>query len=143
MDSQPLTMSTPAAAFPTGARAETQTSSVERVMLLILVLTVAATCLLTSGGQGAEEGHVAWGRNSILHVITDLTNLTYQFPTARGTEVKWLTQAAGAAAALVCAAAAWFLRTRSDLDALPSTSSPPPARPLSWLTGMSPGTAAQ
>ncbi len=138
-----MTSSAPAPALASSPPADEPTSGVEQVMLLILALTLASTCLLTSAGEGAEEGHVPWGRNSILRVITDLTNLTHQFPTARGTEVKWLTQAAGAAAALVCAAAAWFLRTRRDPDAEPFRPEPLPPRPFAWLRGMSPSTAAQ
>lgn len=112
-------------------------------MLLILTLTLATTCLLTSAPAGiTEAGSQPWSRNSILRIITELTNLDYQYPTARGTEVKFYTQSLGAAAVLICAAGAWFLRTKGDPDEEPLV---PPAspKPFSWLRGFSPVVWAQ
>jgi O-antigen ligase len=121
-----------------------QKGVLQRAMLLILALTLATTCLLTSAPAGiTEAGSKPWNRNSILRIITELTNLDYQFPTARGTEIKFYTQGLGAAAVLICAVGAWFLRTRGDLDEEPSSLPVEAPRSFSWLKGISPVVWAQ
>src|SRR5262245_21615041 len=68
-------------------RAPVESGVLQRTMLLILALTVASTCLLSSAPEGSEAGARPWGRNSVLRVLTTLTNLDYQFPTRHGSEI--------------------------------------------------------
>jgi O-antigen ligase len=91
-------------------------STPELVMLVVVGLTLAGNCLLVSAGEGVEAGHQAWRPGSVLRVVTELMTLNHQYPTARGVEIKWFIQGLGAAAALVVACAAWFLRSRREQE---------------------------
>ena len=84
----------------------------ERLMVVVFVATLAATCWLISSGPGVEAGHIPWRPGSILRAITGLMALDFQYPTLRGVEVKWLVQGLGAAFALMAGMAGWFLASR-------------------------------
>jgi len=88
----------------------------EHVLLGVLTVTLAACCWLISAGPGVEEGHQPWRTGSVLRVLTNLMALDFQYPTSRGTEIKWLIQGLGAAAALLVGAAAWYANTRQDAE---------------------------
>lgn len=93
-------------------------------MLVLIALSLTGCCLLISSGQGGEAGHRAWRQNSVLRVITELMTLNYQYPTPRGTAVKWLAQDLGAAAVLMAASIGWFLRSRREEDVPPTGGEP-------------------
>jgi len=83
-------------------------------MLVALGITIAACCWLISAGPGVEDGSQPWQPGSMLRVLTTLMALDFEYPTPRGTEVKWLIQGLGAAAALLVGVAAWFASTRRN-----------------------------
>lgn len=87
-------------------------------MLVILGLALGGCFLLVSAPRGTEAGHVAWRSGSVLRVITELMALSFEYPTRTGTEVKWLAQNLGAAAALLAVVIGWFLRTRPEEESL-------------------------
>lgn len=124
----------------------------DRIMIVIVTLTVATTCFLISSSEGTEVGHQPWSQGSILQLLAELMAMNYQYPTARGVEIKWLTHGLGAAVALLVAAAAWFLATRREDESFVATTASPPNRkirspdghPRSTLaSALSPATAAQ
>jgi len=90
----------------------------EQAMLVVLALTLAGSCWLLSASPGTEEGHIPWRSQSILRVITTLMALSFEYPTRRGTEIKWLVAGLGAAAALVVAGLAWYRTAREDRSEL-------------------------
>src|SRR5262249_14342455 len=49
-----------------------------------------------------------------LRFITEWMAMSFEYPTRRGVEVKWLVQGLGAAAILFACALDWFARTRRD-----------------------------
>lgn len=73
------------------------------VMLILLALTLAGSCLLTSGPQATLEGAKDWHEESPLRAIVHVLNLNYSQTTAQGVAVKSLVLGLGASvAALVC-----------------------------------------
>jgi len=102
-------------------------STHECVMLGVLTVTIAACCWLISAGQGMEEGHQPWRTGSVLRVLTNLMALDFEYPTSRGTEIKWLIQGLGAAAALLVGAVAWYANTRRDAEEAGELARPPDA----------------
>ena len=88
----------------------------ERVMIVVLAITLATTCWLISAGRGTEEGHRAWRAGSALRIVTNLMALDFEYPTRRGSEIKWLTAGLGSAAAVLVAGAACYRRTRRRDD---------------------------
>ena len=88
----------------------------ERVMIVVLAITLAATCWLISAGRGTEEGHRAWRAGSALRIVTNLMALDFEYPTRRGSEIKWLTAGVGSAAAILVAGVVCYRRTRRDDD---------------------------
>ncbi len=100
----------------------------DRIMVWIVILVIAGCCWLISGQQGAEAGHVPWRAGSVLRTVTTLMALNFEYPTRSGAEVKWLIQGLGAAAAMLVAAAAWYVRRRprgSEEDAEGSSAHQP------------------
>ena len=80
---------------------------VHAVMLCLLAVTLAGSCLLTSGPQATLEGAKDWQEESPLRAIVHVLNLNYTQTTAQGVAVKSLVLGLGAAlAALVCGAGA-------------------------------------
>ncbi len=123
-------------------------TTLDRVMLAVVVITLAGSCLLISSGRGTEVGHRPWGPNSILRIAAQLLTFNYQYPTQRGVEVKWLVEGLGAAAALLAVAVAWYTRTgRHDeggaAGSVEPVSADEPAGPAGVLSEMTPATAAQ
>ena len=120
----------------------------ERLLLLVVGLTVAAALLLVSAGMGTEEGHRPWQPGSVLQFVTRLLNFDYAYPTPRGASVKRLAAALGAGAALVIAALMWCRRHSPRSDAAPETApaanaeTPAPKRKR-WHETLSPAEAAQ
>lgn len=108
------------------AELERQMRPYQRWLVVMVIATVGATCLLVSAGHGAKEGTLAWGPNSLLRVLVEMLNFNYAFPTPRGNDVKWLAQGLGAAAAVMTAGVLWYVRTgrrREDSDAALATES--------------------
>ncbi len=99
-------------------------STPDRVLLAIIVLTLAGTCFLISAAPGSEAGQQPWSEGSVLRVVAELMAFNYEFPTRRGVEIKWLVHGLGAAAAVIAAVGAWFARTR-DPDEPLQTAAPP------------------
>ncbi|UCD29087.1 MAG: O-antigen ligase family protein [Planctomycetota bacterium] len=89
-------------------------TTLERVMIAIVAVTLVSSCLLISSVEGMEAGHQPWKPGSILRIITELMSFNYNYPTPRGVEIKWLIQGLGAAAALLAGAVAWYLRVRGQ-----------------------------
>lgn len=116
-------------------------------MITIIIVTLAAGCLLISARAGGEAGQRPWQPDSALRVITELMTLNHQYPTPRGTEIKWLVQGLGAAAAALAAAYAWTIRTRREEDDWPTPDSPrvseSPGGLRASLSAMAPASAAQ
>ncbi len=111
-------------------------STLERCLVAILAVALAATCGLISAGHGVKQGYRAWKSDSVLRIIVELLNFNYQYPTIRGVEIKWLVQGLAAAAALSAVTIAWFNRSRrleqdSELD-IPQAEAPRPEK-RSWL----------
>lgn len=84
------------------------------IMVWLVVVTIAGCCWLISSDQGGDgqEVHKAWRPGSVLRAITTVMALNFEYPTRRGSEVKWLVQGLGAAAALLVAVTAWYVRRR-------------------------------
>ena len=97
---------------PEAPKADRPQSLHERAMIAIVIVTLAGCCWLLCPPPGAEEGHIPWRPGSALRALTTLMALNFEYPTHRGTDVKWLIQGFGAAAALLVAAAAWYVRHR-------------------------------
>lgn len=103
----------------------------DQALLVVLLVGIGASCLLISAGRGVEAGHRPWRPGSLLKPVAELMALDYQFPTARGAEVKWLAQGLTAAAAVLAVTVAWFHRTRRAEDDPPPLEDPAsPAQPL-------------
>ncbi|NLU21852.1 MAG: O-antigen ligase family protein [Phycisphaerae bacterium] len=96
------------------APAKPALSAMERVMLVILGVTLAAGCFLISSRHHPEAGQRPWRAGSILQPITQLMSLNFEYPTTRGTEIKWLVQGLGVAAALMAAIVGWYVWTRPE-----------------------------
>lgn len=130
--------------------AERQMRPYHRWLVAMVVLTLGSTCLLVSAGHGAKEGTQPWAYNSMLRAVVEMLNFQYAYPTTRGTEVKWLTQGLGAAAALMTAGLVWYVRTgrRREEEELARLSQPEassetsPSEPAGAIP-ISPVTAAQ
>ncbi|NLX13100.1 MAG: O-antigen ligase family protein [Phycisphaerales bacterium] len=88
--------------------------TLERFIVAILAVTLAATCFLISAGHGVKQGYQAWRSDSVLRILVELLNFNYQYPTLRGVEIKWLAQGLGAAAIILAVTLAWFSRSRRD-----------------------------
>ncbi len=121
----------------------------ERLLLLVLGLTVTGAMLLISAGKGVEDGHQSWKPGSALHFITRLMNFDYAYPTPKGTSVKRLAAGVGSAAALVIAALMWARRHSPRAFVPPGRDAawtaevapaPPPGR---WYDMLSPAEGAQ
>jgi len=84
----------------------------EKVIIVIIVVTLGAGCLLISSAQGYEAGHQPWKPGSVLKIIAEIMALNYEYPTPRGVEIKWLTQGLGAAAVLLAITVGWYVRAR-------------------------------
>lgn len=96
---------------PDSDELERQMRPYHRWLVVLVVLTVGAACLLISAGHGTKEGMRPWTQGSLLRLLVELLNFNYAYPTPRGNDVKWLAQGVGAAAALVTAAVMWYMRT--------------------------------
>lgn len=110
------------------------------ILVLIVAVTLAATCWLVSAAQGTEAGHRPWGPRSVLRIVAETMAMQFQYPTRRGVEVKWLTQGLGAAVLLSAAAILWFAGTRRDEETRDSSAAMAPPgqvglmkRPLPWV----------
>jgi hypothetical protein len=120
----------------------------ERLLLIVLALTLGAAMLLISAGRGSEEGQVPWKPGSALHLVTRLLNFDYAFPTIRGVAVKRLAAGAGAAAAMFITALAWARRHGPRPAVLPEPAEPvadrpEPREPKRWKATLSAVDAAQ
>jgi O-antigen ligase len=124
----------------------------EKLLLIVLALTVGAAMLLVSARKGTEEGHRPWQPGSTLHVVTRLLNFDAAYPTVKGVAVKRLARGLGAAAALVIAAAFWYGRHRRPADAdvpigveasTPAEPAPAPGADGQKRRMITPGDAAQ
>lgn len=113
----------------------------DRLLIFVLVLTVAATCLLISADDTRTKmGTVAWSPNSALRVVVELMAMGYEYPTRSGGEIKWLAQHLGAVVMAAVVAVAWFVRSRRDEEDEPSAASS--ERTSSW-SRITPVDAAQ
>lgn len=108
----PLTAPEPTSPADLGEPQAEGRSLHDRIMVWIVILTIAGCCWLISGQQRAEAGHKPWRPGSVLRTVTTLMALNFEYPTRSGAEVKWLIQGLGAAAAMLVAAAAWHVRRR-------------------------------
>lgn len=125
-----------------------RTTFEDRLLLIVLAVTLAAAMLLISAGRGVEEGHRPWQPGSTLHFVTRLLNFDYAYPTPKGVTVKRLAGGAGAAAALIIAAAMWCRRHSPRTAWLspfaePSAETAPRADTKPWHTALSAVDAAQ
>ncbi|MEP0841261.1 MAG: O-antigen ligase family protein [Phycisphaerae bacterium] len=85
----------------------------ERVVTVIAVAGLAASCwLISSGGGRSEEGAIPWRPGSLLQMLTQMMALNFEHPTARGYEVKWLTQGLAGMAGLLAGVIGWFVSAR-------------------------------
>ncbi len=90
-------------------------ASLDRLLIVILVLALASTCLLVSAAEGGTKlGYRPWREGSVLHALVTLLAMNYQYPTRSGTEVKWLAQGLGSAGLILAVCAGWFVRTRRE-----------------------------
>ncbi len=96
-----------------GSEVRTGLSVIDRVMIAIVTVTLLTTCLLISAPHGTKTGYQEWRFESILRSVTELLNFNYSFPTASGSEIKWLTHGLGTAAVVLAAAIMWFTRSRN------------------------------
>ncbi|HPZ98366.1 MAG TPA: O-antigen ligase family protein, partial [Phycisphaerae bacterium] len=80
-------------------------------LVVLVVLTLGASCLLISARHGTKDGAVPWAPNSILRIVVEILNFNYACPTLRGDDVKWLAQGLGAAAALATAGFMLYVRS--------------------------------
>lgn len=107
-------------------------SVLDRVIVVIVGLTLATTCLFISAGRSYETktGYQDWRVDSVLRSVTELLNFNYLYPTISGAEVKWLTHGLGIAALVIAATVAWFTRSRRDgtEDIGADAETPQPAR---------------
>jgi len=91
----------------------------EKLLVVLLGLTVAASLLLISAAPGVEEGHLPWRPGSVLHFLTRLLNFDGQYPTPNGDGVKRLAQGIGSAAAVALAGLMWYRRHTPAQSILP------------------------
>lgn len=98
------------------------------IMVVLVIGVLFGNNFLTSSGQGAIERSVAWSPNSLLRSVTELLNLSYQFATPTGAEVKDLIFGVGAALAVLVGVIA-FLFGRSSDEGLPTPQAEPPPAP--------------
>ncbi len=122
-----------------------QSRTIDRWMVAIVVLTLGGVCLLISAAAGTKQGMQPWSPNSALRVVVQLMNLNDAYPAPRGVAVKWLAQGVGAAAAILAAVFAWYMRAKSDDERrLREGDRSPVVPPASWcLAQIRPATAAQ
>lgn len=85
------------------------------VMIALIVLTLAGSCLLYSGvsSTALPDGAREWPANSLFRPLVALLNLNYAHPTPAGADVKTLVFGLGVASAVACLAVALVLRPRS------------------------------
>ncbi|MGQ9649484.1 MAG: O-antigen ligase family protein [Phycisphaerae bacterium] len=103
---------TPEPTAASGGNSRPRTSTFDRIMIAIVAVSLASVCLLISATHGSKTGYQEWAPGSVLRNIVNLLNFNYAFPTHSGSEVKWLAQGLGVAAAVLAVTLMWF--TRSD-----------------------------
>lgn len=120
----------------------------ERLLLILLAVTVGGALLFVSAGAAVEAGHVPWKPGSALHFVTRLLNFDAAYATPKGNGVKRLAQGLGAAAVLALAAVMWYRRhsPRSVLvpDVLDNEpTNAPPTPTARWHEAITPAEGAQ
>ncbi len=123
-----------------GGNGRSETSVFDRIMIAIVAVSLATTCLLISATHGSKTGYQEWGPGSVLRSIVELLNFNYAFPTTSGSEVKWFAHGLGAAAGVLAVAVMWF--TRSGAVQSREIAEPQPL-PQTSKRGLSPVTLAQ
>lgn len=99
---------TPASASPPSHAAHV-------IMAVVVIGVLLGNNFLTSSGPGAIDGSVPWSEQSVLRSVAELLNLSYQFATPTGSEVKDLIFGVGAVLAIFIGAIAFlFGRPRDD-----------------------------
>ncbi|MDM8008095.1 MAG: O-antigen ligase family protein [Phycisphaerae bacterium] len=109
-----------------GGNARPRASVFDRIMIAIVAVSLASTCLLISATHGSKTGYQEWGPGSVLRNIVELLNFNYAFPTSSGSEVKWLAHGLGVAAAVLAVAVMWFTRSGAAQPAASAEPQPTP-----------------
>ncbi len=86
------------------------------VLICVLAVTVAGSCLLTSGPNTRMEGSRDWHEESPLRAVVGVMNLGYAQTTALGIEIKSLVFGVGAAIALAACGLAFAFRPKTELE---------------------------
>lgn len=102
----------------------------DRVMIAIVAVSLAGSCLLISAAQGTKQGYESWRPNSLLKIVTDLLNFNFQYPTLRGVEVKWLVHGLGAVAVILALCIAFYQRSKKRAQEEGWQYRPPVQQPL-------------
>ncbi len=80
------------------------------VMVCLLALTLAGTCLLTCGPFARLEGSKDWAEESLMRAIVHVLNVNYTQTTAQGVEIKGLVFGIGATLAAIAGGIALLLK---------------------------------
>ncbi|MFH0981730.1 MAG: O-antigen ligase family protein [Planctomycetota bacterium] len=86
------------------------------VMIVLVLLTLAGSCLLSSGARSTNlpDGAKEWPADSLFRALVEMLNFHYAQPTPTGTEIKNLVFGLGVALAVLSVSLAIVLRTRGE-----------------------------
>lgn len=108
------------------------------VMVVVVIAVLLGNNFLTSSGEGQIDGSVPWSETSVLRPVAELLNLSFQFATPTGSEVKELIFGVGAAIAILVGVIAFF--GRSHDEGLPTPATEPTGKPSAEPGSPPPGT---